>query len=260
MTQLSDSRSPRGIGILILQHADYHKKGFSIDLRGGLLAARVMDRDDEGDGLGSWYYDPDSVGDLNGGFLWPNVKGLSGSARPIPGWAFAWPARLRGGRSGVETPGNRTKTPTGSPFKDVETPSNQAIRTPMGSVPSSPPGGRNKACGLMESVNMIPVHNDDMTDDARYAELAPQFPTGKNGKRLWPKLPRGHFGIALTATNEERQIEYFHSTDPRLVAVNAGGDPACGSLICDLNEKHEYDEDRTARLQSMTWVVKKPDG
>ena len=88
MSRLSDSRDPRGLGILILQHKDYDKTGFSLDLRGGLLAARVLDRDDRTGGLGSWQYDQDSVGDLNGALCWPN------KTREIPGWAFAWPAIL----------------------------------------------------------------------------------------------------------------------------------------------------------------------
>ena len=119
----------------------------------------------------------------------------------------------------------------------------------------------NESCSFMSNVNMLPVRGDDMVEDPRYRELAPRFPrpTQQRG-RIWPKLPRGHYGIGIQATNEERQIEYFQPTDPRRIAVNFGGDRGCGSLICDLTENSEYDELRTAREQSIHWVIREPTG
>lgn len=86
---LHDSRDGQGPGILIVQHLGYKEKGFSLDLRGGIIMARVFDRDDRTGGLGSWIRPKgESLGDLNLAFLWEK------STRPISGYAFAWPSVL----------------------------------------------------------------------------------------------------------------------------------------------------------------------
>lgn len=90
---LADSRVPNGVGILPLRHDGYVEKGFSTDMRASMVAVRIVDRDDQGEGLGHWFYDPDAVGTLEGGNFWDVDK----SARTVGGWAFAWSATLQGG-------------------------------------------------------------------------------------------------------------------------------------------------------------------
>lgn len=219
MSKFSDALDPLGNGFFILQHKDYDKKGFSLDLRGGQRAVRVLDRDDLIGGLGSWEYDPDTAGDLNLAFLWPNNK--TGSRR-IPGWAFAWPA------------------------------------TPQGPQNATPSG---KVCSMAPSpMRILPIADKDYNPDIRYEEIkVPSFPV-RQGIKVWPKFPYDTFGIALTTTEEHVQTELYFPCDPRLFAVNAGGDPEMATLVCDVGTNFKVDPTRLARLHADFWVIKEPKG
>jgi hypothetical protein len=115
---IADSRVPNGIGILPLQHEDYDKQGFSVDLRGSLVALRITGRDDGDQGLGQWFYDTNTPGTLEGGNFWDVDRNL----RNCPGWAFAWSvqAETSGGASndvatgpGRRRGGSQQARPTG---------------------------------------------------------------------------------------------------------------------------------------------------
>lgn len=76
---------------------------------------------------------------------------------------------------------------------------------------------------------------------------------------LWPDFPVRWHGLSVMGTNEKAQVEYFHPTDPRLVAVNESDATSCSTLVCDLDsDSDEPDEDRHARLSSALMVVLGP--
>lgn len=107
---IADSRVPNGIGILPLQHEDYDKQGFSVDLRASIVALRITGRDDGDEGLGQWFYDTNTPGTLEGGNFWD----VDRNRRNCPGWAFAWSSQLAGAggsssNNSVATPGTHTQ-------------------------------------------------------------------------------------------------------------------------------------------------------
>lgn len=106
---IADSRVPNGVGILPLRHDGHVEQGYSTDMRSSLVAVRITGRDDTGEGLGHWFYDPDAVGTLENANFWD----VDRAARTVPGWAFAWSATLEGGGGGgnsndVATPSARS--------------------------------------------------------------------------------------------------------------------------------------------------------
>jgi len=78
---------------------------------------------------------------------------------------------------------------------------------------------------------------------------------GNSNRRATPMPVGGEVGIVLSAVEDYLQDDLFLSTDQRLVAVNVRGNPACGTLVCDLNEDSGYDDTRFARLQTMMRVI-----
>lgn len=92
----ADPRAYGTGGIWPLQHAGYKDRGWLIHTRSAMLAYRIKDRLTNPGDVGEWVYEEDSVGDVVGGNLWPVVTGK----RPIPGWAFAWPAVIEASASG----------------------------------------------------------------------------------------------------------------------------------------------------------------
>lgn len=222
---------PRGIGILPLRHNEYDRE-YDLDLRAGIIAVSITGRNDAGEfGLGHWKYDPASAGDVTQAHFWPK------NTRPVGGWSWCWPAVLIGSKSGA-------------------TPTLQG----KGGRPSVATGAKSK-CGTFSpgSYQMLPCIGEEYAPDKRFSPLTPELPKDEDGKPLW-KPHAGAFGIALAATNEERQVNYFMPTDSRLVAVNAAGDPKMGSLVCDLGDDFRVDPKRTQHLQSAFRVVKEPLG
>lgn len=106
-----------GVGIWPLQHQAYDAGGWSLAMRASMHCVRVTGREDTGDGMGHYKYDPETQGDLLGGNCWlANFQ-----ERPMSAWSWVWPAMLiggggnsRGDRSTVtaETTAN-TGVPTG---------------------------------------------------------------------------------------------------------------------------------------------------
>lgn len=187
-----------------------------------------------GNGAGFTFTDPANQPDANspahGGFGHPppgRPPGVNGESDNNP----QGPA----GPGGNAAPGGAT--PPGAPGADVAT-----------------EGGHN-TCGTMPSslAKMLPI-GTDWKADTRYKPLRANMPD------IWPKFPKGTFGIALPASDETQQQELFFPISPNLMAINKAGDPMLGSLVCDANDKFEIDKDRVTRLQSMMWVLKKPKG
>ena len=218
-------------GPLALQHEDYDKRGFSLERRASMFAFRAKDRLTTGGQVGHWLGDKESVGDIHGGQLFKT------DTRDTPMWRFATPVVAT--KTSTATQG-RPNVPTGG---------------------GAPPAG--KACGTLAAnqFGMAPVYDDSWGPDTRLKALQPSFQKSKDGKKsLLAKPALGTFGISLTANIESKQVDLFLPTDGRLIAVNAGGDPEMGSLVCDLKPDFTVDPDRRARLQSAFWVIKKPLG
>lgn len=125
-------------------------------------------------------------------------------------------------------------------------------------LPGDPGAATKQSCGTFNGQQQIlPLNGYEMKSDDRYAPLTPIMP---NGPGL-PKFSASEYGLVVSATNEEKQIEYFFPTwTGRLIAVNQAGDPKMGTLVCDLNAKFGIDPGRTSPLQSMMRVVNKPMG
>lgn len=226
-------------------------KMYQLSQRPSILAVRVIDRLDEGpDGLGHYVAPRENVGDIIGSILWPK------NTREISAWNFAW-ASVRMGKKKVSgthavapnTPGAGIVFVTGDvpqlrqETKDGKASEEEKKQARCSSIPES------------ETGLILPVSGIEMSPDREFALIDAARPFTQRGD-LWPKFPRGWYGITVAATQVFRQVECFMPTDPRLVAVNAAGDWETGSMVCDTTRGHEVDPERIARLQTMMWVVK----
>lgn len=222
-----------------------HNERWEIEKRPAMLARRLLDCQDSTDQYGHMVYDENATGDMICSFMWQKQQGK----RPIPAWAFAFPSV----GSSAKGPDNVSPAPTGL----VQFIDQKPVAT--GGANAAKPQG--EACAVLPNGSpMRPVRDRDMVEDDRFIPIYPNFPKSKSGDPLWPKFPKGYYGIALSATNEAEQIEYFFPTDPRLLAVNRNGDVAMGSMVCDMAKGFEIDDQAIARLQAFMWVVKSPTG
>ena len=213
---IDESRTSRGVGFLALQDHGWKKEGMpGLDTRSLIGAVRVTKRYRGLDEMGEYQFADDSLGDVIGSFLWESAdddpKGGAANSREIPGWRMTpWPVRT---------------TPEGGRF---------------------PESARRDLCVDYDRdrIAMLPLYEWDAaqfgeggaTIDDRFLERVVQVP--QQGipwpSALFPKPWLDCYGIAVSMDNESRQDELFLQTDPRLVAVNFGGDPQMGSLVCDL--------------------------
>lgn len=207
MTFITESRQPRGIGFLPLQHEFFQNQNWTLDQRVSILALRITSRrlPSEGAGnLGHYVFEDKSVGDLHGGLLWYLPEDGS-SDRPIPGWRFIWPA----------------------------------ISAPFQGIPTAGGG----TCLSLDPYEILPVVTPFWLADTRYksfnsadfGHLTPRW-DGFFGEPKWPKPARGMYGLMIASDDEHQQIEYFYQTDPRMIAQHVFGDPKMSSMICDLGE------------------------
>lgn len=127
----------------------------------------------------------------------------------------------------------------------------------QGAPPVATQNNPNKS-DAPDTPTVFAVMDDAFSGDPRLENLTLATPRSKY--KSYPKIPKGASGISLVANWEDRQIDLWHHTDPRLVAANYAGDPDIGSAVMDLNKDNELDEDRYARLQSAFRVLKKPLG
>jgi hypothetical protein len=98
-----------------------------------------------------------------------------------------------------------------------------------------------------------PTHSE-WTPDFRFAPI--RMPSPFN----WPEFPRDWHGITLQATAEEKQVEYFHPTDPRIPLPHKNGRFVAAGLACDLDAASRPDPKRHARLSTMQRIVVDPPG
>lgn len=112
-----------------------------------------------------------------------------------------------------------------------------------------------------DSGNTIPILNGKWDLDAGFGSLKPSMPM--IGKRKL-KLPGGIFGITLASTQSAHKPPqeelFFPAGGGPLIAVHQAGDPEYGSLVADLDDDNNIDDERLAVVQSMMRVVKEPVG
>jgi len=84
----------------------------------------------------------------------------------------------------------------------------------------------------------------------------------------WPTIPAGFHTLTMAGTEEFSEASHVFPADPRLVAVNASGDPRMGTVVVDLKggepdsnapNKDPGMDGRTARMQSMCRVIRLPE-
>lgn len=216
---IADSRRSGGSGIWPLQHDDHIKQGIELEMRTGIVAARILKRLTDLEHMGRYLYDPETVGDVNGGMFWPR------DTRAIGCWQFAFPSIVTAKKSAD-------------------------VNAPLGAVATE--GGASGG-------GILPMR-DEMDADKAFATINPVVPMFDDDTPMFPKYPTGTVGIAMKAMNTEKQIDYFLHCDPRLISVQAAGDPDYSSMVADLTPDNEIDPERIARLHSFWWVIKKPRG
>lgn len=250
-----DSRSRSGTGIIPLRHEDWQASPGYADVSQviGQLGKNVKGRR-EAPSLGHYRDVAETIGNIM-----PHLC-IHKDTRSAPGHAPVWPVVV----------GDGLVAPAGSPGFTI-TPSGGATRMRGGSLNESatqlvfaPPPRAGTTVALPSGASfdgtpntMRPVTNETMDPDKRF-QSAPFVTPMEGGYKLWPRFPEGYYGVALPATNEERQVNIFLPCDPRLIAVNFDDDPAYGSLVCDMDGDGGIDVERMARLQSALRVVVRP--
>ncbi len=204
------------------------------------------------------------------GFVFSGVRTNFSNGGPQAGASFTDPANPPDANAATygfgpppgssQPPGGLpgAQRPPGAPPAEPPDPNNAAAANPVATGEGQGPSGAK--CGTKNGITIVPVFNDSFTGDDRLQAITPAMPKPKKGQKGWPKFPDGTFGVSLTGNDEGQQVDFFLPTEPRLVAVNFAGDKDMGSPVFDLTEKFEYDGERSAPLQSMMRVVKKPLG
>lgn len=206
------------LGILPLQH---HEASFKPEHRTILWGCRVKK---EGD--------PDKVtelvdgtyGDVLCASIWRQAEGKEG--RPMPGWAFAWPAIVSGARADPGAGGTCAE-------KDARRKGNTA--------PRSKPSG---------SPELLPARTLGQPDD-RFEK--------KNPENLQPKwaarLPKGWPGVALAGTEDRAQADVFLPGFFGVVAPDRYGNKDHATRFFDETKQGEVDSDRWAGAHSLFAVM-----
>ena len=123
------------VGIMPLQHQGYDTGGWDLAMRASIHCVRVTGREDTGDGMGHYQYDPDTQGDLVGGNCWQAIY----SGRPMSAWSWVWPSMLSHGGGGS---GERS-TVTAETTANTGTP--QGLNTSFGGAYQALPLGKGGA-------------------------------------------------------------------------------------------------------------------
>ena len=212
-------------GFVAVQHHKYRLDRIPEWMRHVQYGFRPTDRAKATGDQGHWRSDQETFGDITGAFLWINEPGR----RLTSAWNTHWPSMIWTRR-----------------------PSNRLNRVPGDGVTTSAP--------FIPGVSEPPrwafplTATDDRTDYARDIEFAREEPLTC---RMWNRQPGGTIGFMADSTDTERQDPLFLHADPRLISVNVDGDPACSSLVYDLDEYSQYDPHRGAPLHSF-WRVGRP--
>ena len=243
MSWLEEKGNPN-CGVLVLQHHGYEKQQFDLDYRAFKGAVRVVKRPIvKGIALGSWQEDPETRGDIIGGWTWRTNR----AKRPINAWRFSWPVEISEGGNGTATPGGGQKF--GAEFTDTPTESGKGAAAAGG-----------QGCAVQGSSAFLPLWHEEMEADDRFEPSSLTRPQYASGEFLWPKFPVAYKGIGLAGDDESEQVEYYLPVDPRLVAVHHEGDPEMGTNVVDMAPDFKIDVNRHSRLHTILRVIKGPVG
>lgn len=249
MPKSGDSRSPTGLGVLILRHTEFqYQPPFDPSNVLGIMGKTVEGIHPKPQ-LSHLIDDPDGFGNIMPDFLWPKAT------RPAPGRFIGCSPAVTGGMY-IAPHGALKKVSSGG----AVTQSGAVISGGGFNVNAQPGFGGTVAMAPEMASTMLPVIGEAMNPDERFAAVGYNAPKDDRGVDLFERFPLGTYGIALPATNEERQVNLFLRCDSRLVAVNFDGDYKCGTFVYDLDSDSAYDPKRRARLQSALRVVKMSSG
>ena len=254
MSVIGDSRRPDGAGpgFLPLRHHGFDEQGIGLDMRCCVLGVEINQRQETGEGMGGYLYQPGTIGDIIGGQLWP-VDANDGGSRDLPAWRFSWPSQVSERLIETAAPSKYLPIKTLSPIQGQ--------------------ADREKAEGQLKS------STETWERDARFPSKARQFddaiwfsdsPHDADEKivlpeiqaaRLWQRFPVGYTGLTMALNREDREETVFLPTDPRLVSDwdSLFGD--FGTFVCDLGlagdgaEGIGLETERRAPLQALCRVV-----
>lgn len=272
------------VGVRGIAPAQHHDEQWEQEVRIVEWSARIVDRDE----YGNYIFADDSVGDEICRFLWER------STRATSGWSNVWPVVLGSSGGGGQNISGGGEQGAGFTFSDVRTDFSQGdpninldfgvgqfsngaagagidvgllnATTPQEGGAAPPAQSRSadgqgdvgtkdrrSSCGgCSGAAGIVPVYSAAWDPDLRFKPKVANAPPG------YPK-PHGGYGIALAGTHEWSQEELFFQIDPRLIAVNAGGDVKAASQVCDMSGCN-IDPSRVAPLQSAFWVLRAPGG
>jgi len=232
-----------------MRHLEFDEQGIGLDMRCCVLGVEIRNREETGEGMGGYLYQPGTIGDIIGGQLWP-VDAHATDSRDIPAWRFSWPSQVSERSLGTAMPSKYL------PLKTLSTIQEQA--------------DREQAEGQLKSSTEAWVR------DTRFPSKARQFddriwfsdsPHDKNelilspekqAARLWQRFPVGYTGLTMGLNREDREETVFLPTDARLVSDwdSLFGD--FGTFVCDLGEVEGgvgLETKRRAPLQALCRVV-----
>ena len=240
MAKFTDSGQLDGIGIVILRHNAFRKKGYTLQMRPCILGVAIDDYDTTKKGSPPKYiYRPENVGDILGALLWP----ADFKKRPMSAWHWAWPSILPGPKP--KAPGGGSASARWSQKPDDEDGDGKSASSvfPMSTVTvtNSDPKKKNKK-------SILP------TPDLRFRPLKPIIVKTDPDQKFPPSTP----GITLALPVEDEQREVFFPLGGggnTLIAVDDAGDRDMGTLVYDTTAEYELNQQRKARLQSMFWVL-----
>lgn len=196
--------------------------------RGYRCVGRVGEGKLDGVLVGQWIYSRGTdAGDLGWTFWAPEIP--DGDVRDEGAWAHAWPTLSRAKPQGRQGGGTRSTSYLGN-------------------------AGSTRFPASDETVHVRPVWGLDWDRDEGFAEKR----TGRHPD--WPDVPGGTVGLVVSGTRTTSQEPLWLHTDPRMVAANRAGSPAMSSVVYDIDDEGEYDEDRRAPLHSMMRVIRPSDG
>lgn len=101
--------------------------------------------------------------------------------------------------------------------------------------------------------DVLPTRTLAWSPDGRFRKMRMGSPLG------WPDFASGWHGVTVMGTDERSQVEFWHPTDPRLVAPNISGPRTTASLVCDIQERGSGpDIERHARISGFWRVIRGP--
>ncbi len=274
-----------GPGVVIVQSIDYDDPpigdGYDLPLRPALMGCRVLGAHTPGSaassgaGLGSFeQHQTDPLGDFIGAVQWKarDADGENASGRDLSPLAWIYP------------------TVAVDPDRDVETyqGANEEYSYD-GAVNRAPAGEHRLACVFHPRTGEEPTGEwleDERLSDLHFALPKIEVPGTAPPARMvggyymgghapapdptwedaWPMPPNGQHWLVVAGTDERRQHELPHRTDPRIVVPFRAGTEDYSEIVCDLQTtgagtlNFEFDHQKRSRLHDLIVVAGNEDG